>query len=664
MKMGDGDWSAIKDEVLQQLRLLDADELADLCTGPGSNITIPASKIGNRAAIHTLVLRYINSEDVENYDDQGLQLFTEMNAELKRILAGRTSNDDEDDKTVLTTPQVTSGGQGNAGMLMNSNDPNKKMLLRNVANGSGSSTQSGVGGGLTSTNFSGGPIQTSGGVLTASNFSSGGPIQNVGGGVMPQNVGAGASSMQSGTGVHYHLKGIREFKIHGGFVASGDNPISYSNLKFQMDDGRDSQKFTEREIMSGVIRAIKPNSVLRSYLESERNLGMKDFLRHIKNHYKLTDSSQLLIDLAGSVQQPNQKIQEFIDKVAQLRNDIITISQEEGIPIDAAMVRRRFLHAITVGIRKGTIRLELQALIKGYPDIPDTELGEEVQKIVAREEEHESKMEETTAKNTKGASSSKLSVNEGSEEGKAIFEELGKINVKINEIAVTKSGEIEDLKQQMFVMQSRQEELGAVAGFGGFGNTGGYYDPGWQGHDGTTYYNNNNNNWNSRGYSGNYGSQVNNNGGNGGPNNRGGNFRGNFRNNNRGNFRNNNRGNFFNNNRGNFHNNNRNNFNNNLNGQQSNQVNQNNQNNQNNQSTGNQNQQQNGSSNRGGSGGNRGGFSGNRGGHGNRGRGGQNGNRRNFPFIKCEECQLSGAFCNHCSNCGSPDHKFKDCPEN
>ena len=102
------DWGVVKDSVLQQLRFLDADELAELCTA--SNITIPPNKEGNRNAIHTIVLRHINSEDVEDSNDQGLGLFTLMDDELKRLLAARG-----DDKTSVTTGVVTASGSANAG---------------------------------------------------------------------------------------------------------------------------------------------------------------------------------------------------------------------------------------------------------------------------------------------------------------------------------------------------------------------------------------------------------------------------------------------------------------------------------------------------------------------------------------------------------------------
>ena len=35
------------------------------------------------------------------------------------------------------------------------------------------------------------------------------------------------------------------------------------------------------------------------------------------------------------------------------------------------------------------------------------------------------------------------------------------------------------------------------------------------------------------------------------------------------------------------------------------------------------------------------------------------------PFNgKCEECQKTGEYCDHCSLCGGSDHKRRDCPKN
>ena len=40
---------------------------------------------------------------------------------------------------------------------------------------------------------------------------------------------------------------------------------------------------------------------------------------------------------------------------------------------------------------------------------------------------------------------------------------------------------------------------------------------------------------------------------------------------------------------------------------------------------------------------------------------GDGGRRR---FVKCQKCEQSGAFCNHCSTCGSGTHKKRECSKN
>ena len=638
-------WEVKKDEVLKQLQLLDSTELGEVCVG--LSITIPPAKMGKRSAILNLIMRNINSEEVEESGDAGLGLFTDLDNQLKRILSTRVKDETKittegltEKAGLVTTAVVTSGGEGTSLGLKNSNSL--------ASNGDSSR-------------------------------------------ISPER-GAGTASVDAG--VRYHLNRLaKEFKIHGGFVASGDAPISYSNLKFQLEDGKE-QGYKDKELISGVIRAIKPNSKLRNYLESAGKMPMETLLKHIKNHYALTDSSKLLTNLSACVQGPNQKVQEFIDQLAGMRNDIVTVSKEEGNPLDPEMIRRRFLHAISVGLRKETIRVEIQALLKNT-EITDEELGEQVQHIVAREEEHEKKMEEI--RRGKGASVNSMTADEKSTEGKAIFEELSKISARVNELSITKSSEVSVLQEQVCQMEARLRELGAKANGGA---NFGYSDMGWQGQDGTTYYSNNDSSGGSRGdghgnRGGGFGGRGSgqqggrgSNGNRGHDSNRGSN-RGNY-NNNQGGFNNNcyrggfndngNRGGFNNNgNRGGF-----NNYNGNCNGyenqndyhdsydnnyssntqQNDYQNSYNDYNNYNSNFDGNRGRfnGKRGGFNGGSRGGNRGRGSSNRGGyHGNRG--GRNGGN-NFPFIKCEPCQISGAKCYHCSTCGASDHKRAACPKN
>ena len=614
-------WEIKKAEVLTQLQLLDAAQLTELCVQ--INIVVPPNKAGKRDSIFNLINRHITSDEVEESGDHGLDLFTDMDTRLKGMLKSHSV------KTEVKTAEVTDIGVGASTGLKNSNS------LSGSAN---TSLQGATGSGNG---------------------------QNNG------NVDA----------LRLSLHRTKPFTIHGGFVASGDSPISYSNLKFQLEEGRD-MGYNDRELMSGVIKAIKPNSNLRELFVSEgrTNLSMDKFLRQIKNHYSLTDSSKLLTQLASSVQGPKQKVQDFIAQLGRLRNDIITISQEEGNPLDPEMVRKRFLHALSVGIRKNTVRLEIQALLKNT-DISDEELGAEVQKIAAREEEHEAKMEEYGK-----VSSNALNVGEGRDQ-KAIMAELAKLTGMVSEVAVSKSDEVVALREQMNELRNQLASMGASNDW----NYGGHV-----GYDGTVYYNpggdGNNygydfdgyNNYNAGGYGnsrgGGFGGSRGGYGGGYGGSNRGGGYvnnnrgAGNFHqsrgggNSGRGGFSSgNNRGGFNGGNgrggRGNFGGGNR------GGGSRGGNRGGGHSGGGNNGGGNNGNGNNFGGNNGGGhfGGNNRGGFN-QRGGSGGSSRGGfhnNRGGRNGKPFNnKCEECMKTNAFCTHCCICGESDHKHYDCPKN
>ena len=92
----------------------------------GLSITVPPAKMGKRSAVFNLIMRQINSETVEDSADQGLDLFTDMDTQLKQILSTRPVKT-EATKTTVTSPttvstsMVTSGGSGSALGLQNAN---------------------------------------------------------------------------------------------------------------------------------------------------------------------------------------------------------------------------------------------------------------------------------------------------------------------------------------------------------------------------------------------------------------------------------------------------------------------------------------------------------------------------------------------------------------
>ena len=102
------------------------------------------------------------------------------------------------------------------------------------------------------------------------------------------------------TRVEFHK--LREFKIQGGTVASGDNSLDFRNLSFQINEGK-QLGYSEREVMNGVIKAMKPGSSLRNYCETEgADLTEDEFRELFLSYCEVKDSSTLLTQMTNSYQ--------------------------------------------------------------------------------------------------------------------------------------------------------------------------------------------------------------------------------------------------------------------------------------------------------------------------------------------------------------------------
>ena len=86
---------------------------------------------------------------------------------------------------------------------------------------------------------------------------------------------------------------LREFKISGtiGNIESKEN-LSYTSLSFQMEKGKKSG-YSEGEIQTAVIKAIKHGSSLQVYLESKVNIDEHAFIQILRSHYKEKDSTSV-----------------------------------------------------------------------------------------------------------------------------------------------------------------------------------------------------------------------------------------------------------------------------------------------------------------------------------------------------------------------------------
>ena len=426
-----------KREALTQLQLVeDEKELTEVCGL--LNIDIPAAKAGNTQKLFTLIMRYLNSEEVEDSTDHGMQVFTDLTSHLKG-------------KTVV-----------------------KKESSENTTSRSGVD--------------SAGPV-TDGGLGTSSNSTVLGKVE-AGGGDGAQRTGdASAAAGGSNLGVNgataaavsaaFNLQRWREFKITGGSVATGEKPLSYSSVRYQMNCGKE-QGYTAKEVMSGVIKAMHPSHI-RQYFETEENLTEEDFTDALRTYYGITDHESLVDELDHAAQGKGEKIkadetvQDFVYRIGNLRNDIVTVSREEGEPLTRSYVQKKFLKALSVGLREDSIRLQLLPVLKD-DTISDQDIRTEIKKIVARNKEHQKRTEGSNV----SVKSAGVSHGKESAETAAVLAAVNKISAQVNELSTTQANEINTLRQQVEMLTKRMasDEINRKdgdgnrrgGGFGGDGN--------------------------------------------------------------------------------------------------------------------------------------------------------------------------------------------------
>ena len=141
------------------------------------------------------------------------------------------------------------------------------------------------------------------------------------------------------------------------------------------------------EIKSGVLRAMKPNHPLRKYFENTiKPVTEHDFVEQIRSWYPVQDSATLLSQLSNGSQEPTETEMNFVLRMMNLRNNIIRVAYEEGCPLAEKTVYKRFVHAISVGLARDTIRLEVKGLLQGS-EITEADLLRKVGEIVAQDEE-------------------------------------------------------------------------------------------------------------------------------------------------------------------------------------------------------------------------------------------------------------------------------------
>ena len=275
------------------------------------------------------------------------------------------------------------------------------------------------------------------------------PIAEAEGGKMVSSAtiaGTGASgSGETKTKIELHK--LRKFKISG-IVCGGENALDYTSLRYQMRKGR-TLGYSSKEIMSGVIKAMKAGSSVRRYFEGRAEWTEQNFLEILRSHCNVKDSATLLDEMVNSRQEPTETEMNYVMRVMDLRNNIMSITKDEDCPLGEPLVRKRFVYTLSVGFKKDTIRLEMMNALKKQA-LTDEELVREVKDVVNRDDEHKkrAKPSKCAAVNVVDERDSKRDHFGDRERKDPVLAEISKLAAKVDELAKMR-GEMDELKRKI-----------------------------------------------------------------------------------------------------------------------------------------------------------------------------------------------------------------------
>ena len=130
------------------------------------------------------------------------------------------------------------------------------------------------------------------------------------------------------------MQRLKDFKITGNIGGPGErDKLSYTSLAYQIQNGQ-TAGFSEAEVCAGVIKAIAPENILRSYLESMSFLTVDSLIQIMRSHFREKDSSSTFAEMSNAVQYSAESSHNFVARLLSMRENILILAKEEGSPFD------------------------------------------------------------------------------------------------------------------------------------------------------------------------------------------------------------------------------------------------------------------------------------------------------------------------------------------
>ena len=160
--------------------------------------------------------------------------------------------------------------------------------------------------------------------------------------------------------------------------------------------------YSEREVMMGVIKAMKPGT-LRNYCETAGpDLDAEEFRELLHTSSEVENSMTLLSRLNNSRQvddflDEKEKEKDYVLRMSCLRKAVMKVAEEEGIQLSGEMVSSCFQGALSVGFLRDVIRLQVQNILTSFPNISDNENKDKVNAIMPMDQENREKSGKSAA---------------------------------------------------------------------------------------------------------------------------------------------------------------------------------------------------------------------------------------------------------------------------
>ena len=213
--------------------------------------------------------------------------------------------------------------------------------------------------------------------------------------------------------------------------------------------------------MHGVIKAIK-NPTMKKFFQGKafgkagKKLTEESFNHMLRSKYMVQDSQKFYNLMVAARQEPGTSEMDFLHRMIHLRDTLIEMPVEEGVPCNEENLQKKFLETMSVGFSSNNVRLDLRQVLKNEA-VDDDELLEEVGLAMQREKAYQDRFGPNAGTKSAKVHSIGTDKKDDGENTMSVAEsqilaEIKNLNVKVEEVGkVSKrvdrlAGDVDDLK--------------------------------------------------------------------------------------------------------------------------------------------------------------------------------------------------------------------------